>query len=703
MSFIINNSDPYISTKLTEKGRERIASGNLNFKYWAIGDSEINYEREFLVENNTSDVTLSATTKLLRPVDDNNDFVSYVYDGNSSLNPFNEIGTDEFKTLKLVVSNKAKERGFFTGDTTSGWNILSGSSYEMEYGILPASGFTGTKIYSGFNGNANVNDYILIRFTNDTAGLLQPLDATTPTPTLWYKIEGITGNTIEVDRAFPNLSGESVDVEYHLYPNDFYSTIYSGDTTAYWDSGTLSFDAISEVTCKDIPIWNMNNIWCEDLAGYSGNTHENYEYFGSYQYLGEKYPFLNYNCFDTFIDTSPKCDGESIIDPVRKSISIIHYTNNLLSNVYGEYFNIDHDNNKHFELYLPTIMYHRRYFSGGNGTGDEMGMYFISTGDVKTIENTNIEYYDLIENPNFIDPNKEPKVVGKVFNKLKFVVIDDDEIVMAMSYKSNRNWTLPPLKANLSSPTSTGVLEQNKTMYLTYIFENTMSSGHTTPLHCQYYTKITNKTSTSRDVLFTFEDLELFPYMRKIEYPTYDGLGFYADKFKILYQIVDDENDRPDPSSWKVADFTSTGITVNANETIDPNLIEVQDPTVNGFIIDSTVDLSATTYNLFNLFDLPLLTEPERLQFGDERIFYGNINTHIGATIFKSIFDIRINSDKFIATTNKTWSSDLDTNIRVSEIGIYDDEQNLVLLGKTSKPIELEPGSTIMVELSIDF
>jgi hypothetical protein len=32
--------------------------------------------------------------------------------------------------------------------------------------------------------------------------------------------------------------------------------------------------------------------------------------------------------------------------------------------------------------------------------------------------------------------------------------------------------------------------------------------------------------------------------MRKIE-GGYDGLGFYADKFKLLYQIVSDENTRP--------------------------------------------------------------------------------------------------------------------------------------------------------------
>jgi hypothetical protein len=42
--------------------------------------------------------------------------------------------------------------------------------------------------------------------------------------------------------------------------------------------------------------------------------------------------------------------------------------------------------------------------------------------------------------------------------------------------------------------------------------------------------------------------------MRKIE-GGYDGLGFYADKFKLLYQIVSDENTRPDPGAWKSYDL----------------------------------------------------------------------------------------------------------------------------------------------------
>jgi hypothetical protein len=105
-------------------------------------------------------------------------------------------------------------------------------------------------------------------------------------------------------------------------------------------------------------------------------------------------------------------------------------------------------------------MYHRRGYATASGTS--MGMSFVSSGSVQTIGTSNIEYMDLIEDPSMISSASTAQVVGRVFPQLKTVVIHDDEIVAAISYKSNRNWTLPALAANVVSPsggTSTGVLE----------------------------------------------------------------------------------------------------------------------------------------------------------------------------------------------------------------------------------------------------
>jgi hypothetical protein len=374
--------------------------------------------------------------------------------------------------------------------------------------------------------------------------------------------------------------------------------------------------------------------------------------------------------------------------------------------LYGEFFYTDVSNNKYLSIYIPDLMYHRR--DGSTGSGTTMGMRFIATGSTFTT-GQDIEYIDLIEDPTMIASAATSIAVGRVYPQLKTVVFYDDEIVAAMSYKSNRNWTLPELSATLAAPsggTSTGVLNTNDTMYLTYVLDNIGYTGYSSSLPCQKYIKITNSTSTAKDVQFKINETDFLPFMRKIESAGYDGLGFYAYNFKLLYQIVPDATDRPDPGAWKQYDFTSTLITTNAGETIDPKLLENQSPTTNGFVLDVLKDTSATTFNLISLLNLPPTVSPEKLQFGDERFFYGNLSTYIGATIYKTIFDVRVNSNQFNLTTNTTRSSDLTTNppnLRVSEVGVYDAEKNLVCIGKLSTPVTLGNGNTIMIELSMDF
>jgi hypothetical protein len=485
---------------------------------------------------------------------------------------------------------------------------------------------------------------------------------------------------------------------------EVYDTIATGNTTSYWNTGTLSFNLCCDVSCGNVPVWNMNNIWCEDLAGITGTTYEGHEYFGSYQYLGAKNPYFEYECVGSG-DTGNPCDGVSVLDSVRKSISLIHYTNNTVSNFYGEYFFIDNANNKTVKLHYPTLMYHRRPSATGSGT--TMGMTFVASGVTKNVGTSDIEYVDLIEDPAIVTGT--PRTVGRVYPQLKAISIDDDEIVAATSYKTNRNWTLPELTCALEAPsggTSTGVLLPNKTMYVTYSLENQTGTGLTSTLPCQKYIKVTNSTSDNKDVTFRINAVDDLPYMRKIESGGYDGIGFYGYNLKVLFQVVADSDDRPDPTAWKVHDFTNTTLTTVTGETINPVQLENQSPVTNGFQITELINTGATTYDLTQLLDMAPKTSPTNLQFGDERFFYGNIETYIGATIYKTFFPITINSGEFDTTSNTTRSKDPATNppdIMVTEVGIYDSNKNLVIIGKLSKPTKLLVGNTIMIELSMDF
>ncbi len=714
MSYIINSTNPFVSIKLTEKGREQLALGQLNFSFWGIGDSEINYDREAIVDANPTDVTLSATSKIFRPFDRQPN-IKYYITPLGAPTPFQVLDNSNISVIKAVVNNEATERGFFSV-SGSVFTTLTGSTYTPYSQQILNTQFTGgTTLILSSTTAITQGDIMLIKLTNETYGSITTTSNASAIPSLWYKVQSISGNSVNVDRRLPALSGSSTSKSAIIIyrGGEVYNTIATGDTTAYWDSGTLSFDSANNVTCHDVPVWNMNNVWCENLAGITGLTgtsiYEDYTKFGSYQYLGTKNPYLEYLCSYTGESTTVNCNGTGLSypDDISKSISIIHYTNNTISNLYGEFLYIDTTNSKTLRIYLPDLMYHRRGYSTASGTS--MGMTFVASGSTKFVGTSDIEYIDLIEDPSLIATGNIPIAIGRVYPQLRVVVIHDDEIVAAISYKSNRSWTLPALSATLSSPsggTSTGVLGINKTMYLTYSLENSSITGMTTPLSAQDYIKISNTTSSAKDVSFKISDVDLLPYMRKIETSGYDGLGFYANTFKLVYQIVDDTVTRPDPGSWKAYNFTSTAITGNANQTIDPKLLENQTPTITGFILDTIKNSGATTFDITQSLNMAPNVNPNILQFGDERFFYGNLTTFIGATIYKTVFDIRVNSGQFNATTNPTRSTDLSTNppnIKVSEVGIYDSNKNLVCIGKLSIPIPLSAGNTIMIELSMDF
>jgi hypothetical protein len=711
MSYIIKSTSPFVSIKLTQKGREKLAQGKLNFSHWAIGDSELNYEREGIVDSNINDATLSGSSAISRPVDRQPNIKYFISQNNGT--PFQPIDTSVLNVVKAIVNNEATERGFFesSGNTFTTLTSTTLTNYNEVISNTVLTG--GTELTLTSTTSVSIGDLMLLKLANQTIGSITPFENTNALPNVWFKVEAISGTTLYLDRNLPNMSADSASSQVIFYPSgEVYDTIGESTNTAYWDSGTLSFNSNVNITCHDVPVWNMNNVWCENLAGITGltttNLYEDYKKFGSYNYLGVKYPYFGYLCESTGNTLTFSCNGTglSYLDDVTKSISILHYTNNTISNLYGEFFYTDTENGKYLSIDLPDLMYHRK--AGSTASGTTMGMRFVATGTTMMFENTDMEYLNLYEDASLLPTGVAPKIIGKVLPQLKEVIITDDEIVAATSYKSNRNWTLPELAANLQNPsggTSNGVLEINQTMYLTYMLENTID-GLTTALPCQTYIKITNDTSSSKDVAFRINETDMLAYMRKIESIDYDGYGFYADKFKLVYQIVQDPIDRPNPGLWKTVDFTSTLITENVGETINPKLLENQSPSSIGFVLTKTLDTSALDFSIIETLNLPPNTSPEKLQFGDERFFYGNLKTHIGATIYKTIFDIRVNASQFNTTTNPTRSTDIlsnQPNIKVSEVGVYDSDKNLVCIGKLSSPVSLSGGNIIMFELSMDF
>ena len=742
MSYINKQSTTLVRVKLTDIGREQLAKGQLTFANYMIGDSEVDYNYvkgwsefvpsigaatgEFWFPEADGNIVKNIYSKVLRPKDDNPFFSSFLLNQSNqfifSLNQQSNI-----QLIKGIVTNEADDRGFFSGSTVdSGLVAQTNSNFILEQGTINLNNFSGATDYTTFTQGVltlntpltatSVNDYIIFRFSNPTLGNVTGSTMTSATINTVYNITNISGSTIQVDRVLPTLSAYAgTIITYYTLPggDDPMDTYYGASSlSAYWNSGTLSFQNSCDICVDNIPVWNMNNVWTENPAGLYKDSPVNYHennLFGSEQFVGTK-QYLGYNREITVTNTNSMMDSKSYMDTYNKSISILHYTNSCISNFYGEQFYIDEETGKLLNLDIP-VMWHRRN-DVGTESGTTLGMRFTSDTIRKTLSSNNdIEYYDLIEFSGMSVSPTLPLVVGKVFPQLKIVVIDNEELIAGMSYKSNRNYTLPDLAAELLTPVNgncTGVLKAGESLYLTYWLENvgtgtTGTTTVTTPiLPCQRYTVIDNKTNTDKDVQFRIGNLNELPYMRKRENVNYDGFGFFADTFKVLAQVVDKTTqNRPLSSNWKVINFTSTNITVTSGQTISPTLFENQNPNTTGFILTGSLYTGGTTFNLGDELDMSTASYYGKMTLGDERLFYGNLRTHIGATIYKTLFNITVDGASIASTSNSTFEFGDDRY--VSEIGILDNNQNLVLVGKLSRPIRISDSTTASIELTIDF
>jgi len=289
-----------------------------------------------------------------------------------------------------------------------------------------------------------------------------------------------------------------------------------------------------------------------------------------------------------------------------------------------------------------------------------------------------MRYYHLYDdNP---DSNGNLNRVGKVFPDSQLIVFDDEEIVAALSYKSNRNWTLPAPKLGLIVPNicATGVdtvgllSADTQSLWVTYRFGST---AFTESLHCNYYTEITGPSSgcstTSQNVTVRFGNE--FPFLGQ-------GCdGFSATDLIILAQVTD-AGVSPDPTLWREINVTN-----ELSSTLVNGQITASGVTGTTFTISLNDYSGATTYNLNDYIDLPLNGETNILNFGDEYYFYGNVVSDIEATIYEMKYAVNLAQEQFTDSSNPTATNA--SNLYVTEIGLYNSNKDLMILSKLQYPL----------------
>ena len=339
-------------------------------------------------------------------------------------------------------------------------------------------------------------------------------------PILTYRIVDVCLNTITLDRNTPDYSylGSDCYARVIVYPPNM-TTIYDSITPSpHWNDSVINFESVCYTDQFDVKIWNMNIPWSESPAGLDSGLYKDYTSFGSLGYLGSK-EYFGYASSSGQTTTTPVYFNNSFGEPVivrpeeQKAIAIVHYTNQTIDLFYGEKFALEPFNDefddttgqaRNFRLHIPSLMWHKNpeccfgetfYVDPPNFDGLNLfTTRYIKSSKNPDMNNPGLRYYNLWDtHANPVLPSR----IGKVFPDSKIIVIDDEEVIAAMSYKSNRNWTLPAPKLTLITPNTCGdltnsvdgILSANtEYLYVTYRLSN--SAGFTNSLHCNYYIKI---------------------------------------------------------------------------------------------------------------------------------------------------------------------------------------------------------------------
>ena len=677
MSFIQKSESVIINSKLTNIGRLLLSNGTLTFKKLEFGDSEIDYT---LIRNNTA--LLGTEFIVLRPKDANPNIKYPIPILDNSPDTKTNISLQSFPNQ---VVNTAIQRGFFTGSTSAGFTAITASTHVLGITTVNTSSVSGTNQFSLASvTNITADTMLLVDWRNPKlttfTALTGVIGESFPRQFLWYKVITVAGNLVTVDRPLPNFNGSVTSNKSLVYiypPNNAIDNYYStGTSISYWNDNTLAFNSNCNIASDDVKVWNFNIVYNQTPAGVQNDYIP--QYYDSAIFAGFKEYIQGYTA-----------------KSAKTQFGIVHYTNKTISNYYGEGFF-----NNTFSLTLPTIMYHKK-------TSATMGI--VLSARTRQSNPTNLtgfttEFYDLVETTSNL-------AVGKVFNDLKIAVIEDEEILNALALKSDRSHTLPlPIwSTNAATSTATALLPAssipNQYVALTYLFSNSsynsnQSLGLRGGIHCGYIQKTIQSASLSQNVTFQFDPLDLKFMTSSVA--ASDGTGFNVNNLYILAQkcIIGDE---PDPKSWQLIDVTTKLIN---NGTWGLLTMPVSALTQQSYTINNDDYTGGTTYDISNIIGtLPSSpTYTDSLGFGEESILIGNINTDIKATVYRTQIAQNLNFNQYNTTVNPTYSfNDGNSDIFITEAGIYDDNNNLVAVGKLSYPLKKNSLRLLTIQIDMDF
>ena len=693
MSFLNSNNSEFLSARITRRGRQSIAEGNFNIKYFQIGDSEFDYNGKFSgFTGAITGGTRAPHQRIFAPVDgDQHVKYPYLIDANETINFGNAAQQSYVDTLK----NPMGPAGFVSQYVPYVASPCTGSTVECLSKKIDLSVIGGGRILS-VTGATDFSEcqYITLVFKADFVGSEYTISGNTQS--LIYKITGTSANEIYLDRNMPNFSGQT------------------GTARVVCNKCKLEYPQETEVADVCSPVapdnlaqhdpWQLELVWTDEpagldtlsddeyISGYTGSQFASLkEYLGYTSNTGQTFtnttggtisnPTSYTNTFGEKVEVKPANQraiaviqlselGDIVNDPERffKYDDYIAYGTIDNQTLYGEQIS----DAEYFEVYIPFLLYHR---NTGSTIGAVFTMgttdYYVSSAVNNKPNTNNLKFRFLVD--------QQGVNVGKVFVDKKIIVFDDQELVAALEYKTNRKWTLPAPRFStvpVDLPTFYDldpVILSGETAWVTYMFQNTSTTG-ITGMHCNYYGEITG--STNSNIGFKFNTGE-FKFLSNSSQFT----GFTANKFYALVQVPQ-PGEKPSPNDWTLIDLTSqiSGHTVG-------NLINKTNMCGYQFVVTGDMITAGTPYNIESfLGSLPDKTQTTSPQFGDPQPFPGSIKLTRATDVQVLNFMVNLPSSQFITTQNPTYVTGQQK--RITEVALLNDNKEPLVMAKTPKPIQ---------------
>lgn len=243
-------------------------------------------------------------------------------------------------------------------------------------------------------------------------------------------------------------------------------------------------------------------------------------------------------------------------------------------------------------------------------------------------------------------------------------------------------------------------MAEGYTAYVTYMLVpetgTTNGYGYSDAIHCNYINKIVFDNLINKEFNIYFENSEEFKFLS-----TSGGTGFTAHKLIVLAQLIDNKNYmslndvKPSPDKWKMFDVTDQVSGYTSGKLLTPQQLS-----------SNVFRIPVGLYNLAPYYDLDFLNYPlsgntDILCFGDETYFYGNVETSIEAIAYSTDLAINLPLNQFNSTTNPTW--DQESEVYITEIGLYDENKNLVGIAKLNDPIPKDSTISRTIVFGLDF